>query len=731
MTTGLSWGRGEVGRARHHRPTGLALLVILLASLGAAALAPGARAGAAWKVVHYRGYRLSVPAAWPVFDLARSPGTCVRFDRHAVYVGTPGTDQVCPAHAAGHTEAILVEPLPAARAAAAADAADAAALPSGSSTRLVNGRHRVVVLATWSHQPQLLRRALGVRVLPPPPRAVPARVAGLRQARYAARARTASAPGAPFTGLGFDACSTPSQAQMNAWASSPYSGIAVYIGGANMACLQSNLTAGWVSTEAAAGWHIAPIYVGLQAPANSCGCAAIQSGQAISEGTAAASDAISEAQALGLGPGNPVYYDMEAYPTGGTNTQLVMNFLAAWTSKLHAAGYVSGIYSSSDSGITDLANRWGTSFTEPDDIWIANWNGVRDTSDPNVPSADWANHQRLHQYSGSHDERYGGVTINIDGDYFDGATAAAGGTVAAAPDPSLRLAPASDGSLVLRPSWKPGPAVSSWQVLGGSTPLTLAPVAAPFSSATASIVVHSAYPYFAVSAIGPSGQSLGSSQPIATPPHLSLAGSHAFASSGAVGSIPVGCFNPSPCHVTTRLISGRRTIASTGSEGVPPGGGSVFFSLPLAARQALARAHGRLPITVSVRDVSGMTVSRPMTLTSFTTAGRRSRSVSQSPSIQVASLTSLVSHGWVGGILARCHADSPCTVTATLSVGRTVIASPNPEFLGANELGYLVFPLTARGHALLRSAKGNQLAVTLKLVNGSDQAVARIVLAAF
>ena len=52
------------------------------------------------------------------------------------------------------------------------------------------------------------------------------------------------------------------------------------------------------------------------------------------------------------------------------------------------------------------------------------WAGT--TSDPYVPSGDWANHQRLHQYSGGHNETYGGVTLNIDGDYLDGATAYTG-----------------------------------------------------------------------------------------------------------------------------------------------------------------------------------------------------------------------------------------------------------------------------------------------------------------
>jgi hypothetical protein len=34
----------------------------------------------------------------------------------------------------------------------------------------------------------------------------------------------------------------------------------------------------------------------------------------------------------------------------------------------------------------------------------------------------WANHQRVHQYTGGHNESYGGVTINIDSNAVDGPT---------------------------------------------------------------------------------------------------------------------------------------------------------------------------------------------------------------------------------------------------------------------------------------------------------------------
>ena len=58
-----------------------------------------------------------------------------------------------------------------------------------------------------------------------------------------------------------------------------------------------------------------------------------------------------------------------------------------------------------------------------------------------VPSTAWANHQRIHQYRGGHDDTYGGVTINIDSDYVDGATVGVGTPPVGESDPigSLEL----------------------------------------------------------------------------------------------------------------------------------------------------------------------------------------------------------------------------------------------------------------------------------------------------
>ncbi|MBV8998262.1 MAG: DUF1906 domain-containing protein [Solirubrobacterales bacterium] len=431
------------------------MLGLALAATSGAAASPGTSATATprtsatatprTKIVRYHGYKLVVPAAWPVYDLATDPTVCVRYNRHAVYLGRPNSSQRCPAHEVGRTEAILVAPLAAHGAGARGGGAGPvlppvdgrnAQPPQGSSTELAVASAGVLVTATWSTDQAVVRHALGVRALrasaaSPAAHPTRARLGGLplaaAHAAQAPRGVTHRAGDPLYTGLGFDACSTPSAAAMAAWGASPFRAVGIYVGGANEACAQPNLSPGWVQQESAAGWVLLPIYVGLQAPSNGCGCAAIVPSQASGEGTAAADDAINQAAAVGITPGNPVYDDMENYGRGGTNTAAVLAYLSAWTTELHAHGYLSGVYSSAGSGITDLVAQVGTGYTEPDQIWTAEWNGQANTISAYVPSTDWPNHQRLHQYTGGHNATYGGVTINIDNDYVD--AGGASGTV--------------------------------------------------------------------------------------------------------------------------------------------------------------------------------------------------------------------------------------------------------------------------------------------------------------
>jgi hypothetical protein len=378
------------GQLPHARPLAAAVLL----ALALLAWAGAARAEAGGRSVHFAGRDVEVPAGFRVVRVKPGSTTCERLDRRVVYLGAPSKEQRCPAGAVvGKRQAIVVAP----RAAGAHGRSERRAAPSS----------------------RVLRRAAHASSLAP--RAATGGAAGANPTA------TASVGGSVFTGLGFDTCSAPSSSAMAAWAESPFRGVGIYIGGENSACSQPNLSASWVSAQTTAGWHLIPTYVGLQATTSSCSsCAKMTAVAAGTQGTAAAEDAVTEAGAIGIGVGSPIYFDMEAYTPSTSSTKAVLTFLEAWTSKLHELGYQSGVYSSSGSGIADLAAQATTGYLLPDDIWTANWNGQENTLDTVLPSTAWANHQRIHQFRGGHNDTYGGTTLNVDSDYVDGATVGVG-----------------------------------------------------------------------------------------------------------------------------------------------------------------------------------------------------------------------------------------------------------------------------------------------------------------
>ncbi|WP_370384848.1 DUF1906 domain-containing protein, partial [Catenulispora sp. GAS73] len=371
-------------------------------------------------VVSFDGYEIAVPSAWPVVNLEAAPTSCVRFDQHGVYLGHPGRDQICPAHVLGQSEAVVVEPLgnaviPSGTVWLAPGQARPATIPATTDHRVSFAIPAAGVLVTGSYgvNEDTIARVLASAVVTAQAKPAAAKPPG----NVVAVSPHVSEPGS-FQGLGFDACAAPSSAAMQAWSSSPYRGVGVYIGGVNRACAQPNLTASWVSGQDSAGWHLFPIYVGLQAPCSGIG-ATIDPANANAQGQSAAQDAVAQAQGLGVTAGSVLYDDMESYARGGSCTQAVLDFLAGWTTALHVSGYSSGVYSSSGSGISDLVAAAGGSYPSPDNVYFARWNNVPDTNDVAIPAADWSNHQRIHQYAGGHNESYGGVTINIDGDALD------------------------------------------------------------------------------------------------------------------------------------------------------------------------------------------------------------------------------------------------------------------------------------------------------------------------
>ncbi len=226
-----------------------------------------------------------------------------------------------------------------------------------------------------------------------------------------------------FTGYGFDACTAPSTNALQAWSASPYRAVGIYLGGVNRACKDGNLSASWVATTVSTGWNLLPLYVGLQAPCVSQSrLQRLSSTQAtaVSQGRAAADDAAALAAKFGLPMGSPIYFDMEGYPGNNAScTKAVQSFVNGWVTALRASSFVPGVYGSAASTIRDVSTLGSSA---PDVIWIANWNGVEGVfGDPYVSDSLWPNHQRVHQYKGGHNETWGGVTINIDSNYVDGA----------------------------------------------------------------------------------------------------------------------------------------------------------------------------------------------------------------------------------------------------------------------------------------------------------------------
>jgi hypothetical protein len=237
-------------------------------------------------------------------------------------------------------------------------------------------------------------------------------------------------PPPPFT-KGFDACAAPSSTTMSKWkSSSPYDTVGVYIGGANRGCAQPNLTASWVSSAHAQGWKLLPIWVGPQASCTTLGGTTklyTDPLGAFFQGHNEANAAADAAQNLGLAPQAPIYADIEGYTRGGACTTSVQQFADGWVRQLNARGYLGGMYSSLCSGILDMQSSVNTSDRVPlNAIWIAAWNSTPAVYGFGAPCALsdslWDNHRRVHQYSGAHNEAYGGVTINIDSNAVDAPT---------------------------------------------------------------------------------------------------------------------------------------------------------------------------------------------------------------------------------------------------------------------------------------------------------------------
>ena len=281
--------------------------------------------------------------------LAGRPG-CVRFDRHAVYLGDPSRS-TCPPHLVGRTEAVhLTTAQPAGR-----------RRPGpGRHRRRLPGRRRRGRRRRHRRRPRDRRRRCASTTRPPrsPPRpgradartfAAASDRATLRQRRDA-RAATRVAVGHPVH--------RPRLRRLHRAAADDDGHLVRRLAlqgvqHVHRRC-QPRLLAAQPDRRLGGPDHRA----GLDADPDVRRSAGllhrsypnrIDPAQAAAQGTAAADDAIVQLNALGLGVGNPVYFDMEAFSyTNAACLPATRTFLDAWTDRLHDRGYVSGIYSSSN-----------------------------------------------------------------------------------------------------------------------------------------------------------------------------------------------------------------------------------------------------------------------------------------------------------------------------------------------------------------------------------------------
>ena len=453
------------GRRSAAALVGSAAIVALVVAAGSApALAQTTNA---LQSVTYAGYHFEIPASWPVFDLSSQPRTCVRFDLHAVYLGSPAADQKCPSWLLGATEAVVIGPGP--------SAAGRRTVENPVSHRITATAPGIVVTAAFDADPAVITGILGSAglatavvktaevsspagaTLAPSSQGSATELAVSATQIQAVAAATTPVPTPPLppavandVGLGFDTCTAPDSGVMQAWlANSSYRAVGIYIGGADRACSQPNLTAGWVRQQAVAGWRFIPLYAGPQSAFGQISAPAQQ-------GVADASDAVAQAEQLGFGPGTPLYYDMESYPPAESTATL--QFLSAWTWQLHQLGYDSGIYSSSSSGIADLAGQYKTGrYATPDVIYDALWNGAADTNDGVYQAGEWTGGRRIHQFSGNVLQSFGGASMLIDQDYLDVTLA----PPAAPPQPSPSASPQPSASASPQPSPSVSPQTSS------------------------------------------------------------------------------------------------------------------------------------------------------------------------------------------------------------------------------------------------------------------------------
>ncbi len=263
-----------------------------------------------------------------------------------------------------------------------------------------------------------------------------------------------------YLGHAFDTCEIPTLSKLQTWFNaSPYQVVNLYIGGISRACDNEALTSAYLQQMFNQGWRFIPTWVGPQAPCTDFkNKFPVDIEDAYAAGVDNANQAKETLLELGLtnpdGSGSIVYYDLEYFSYTESCSAAARAFIDGWTTRLHQLGLLSGLYATSRNLVQ---NQVYTIQPPPDAVWIAEW--YRDyyyRPDETVwdvlwlPEIYWVNRQRVYQYTGGHNETWGGVTINIDNDVLDGPVAAPYGSDLIAPVTSF----SKSGTMGISPWYK-------------------------------------------------------------------------------------------------------------------------------------------------------------------------------------------------------------------------------------------------------------------------------------
>jgi len=221
-----------------------------------------------------------------------------------------------------------------------------------------------------------------------------------------------------YDARGLDSCNAPTHPQMAAfWHQTRWWWWGIYIGGANRACPNTNLTPRWIHREVRRGWGLQPIWVGRQAPCvGQSGLARMSShrARAHQQGRRAAVRAYRQVRQLKMNTHTPVVFDMEAFDTTKHRClRAVKAFVRGWSHQLRDRSPVlPGYYGSSCASA--VSTMWRIS-PRPSYVWGANYGSGRKVSRMSCVSPDIWPH-RLKQYTGGTMVTENGVTLSVDKD---------------------------------------------------------------------------------------------------------------------------------------------------------------------------------------------------------------------------------------------------------------------------------------------------------------------------